>query len=151
MPGMLAFLKITRTTTKPVQVNEAASVELPRDASAMWSLMWDPASSAEIIGGEMGVTLPGSPRGLGEIQAFIRRTADGREGLLHEVVEFEPGRRAVTRSLAAGYPAYSTLTIESLGLTPAGSRRSFASTFLRAFLLSKCGRAAMAGRTSCAG
>jgi hypothetical protein len=115
MPGMLAFLKITRITTKPVQVTESASVELSRDAASMWTFMWDPASSTQISDFEIGVTLPGSPRGLGEIQAFIRHTAGGREGRLHEVVEFEPGRRAVTRSLAAAYPAYSALTIEPLG------------------------------------
>ncbi|MBG0561347.1 hypothetical protein [Actinoplanes aureus] len=113
---MPAFLKVIRTTTKPVQVKEAASVELRRDAAAMWSFMWDPASSVVIDETtEIGVTLPGSPHGVGEIQVFIQRTAGGRRGVLHEVVELEPGRRAVTRSLASAVPAFGALTIESLG------------------------------------
>ena len=97
---MPSFLTILRTTTKAVRVKEAGSIDLPRNAAVMWSFMWDPASSVEIDEeAEIGTTVPGSPRGLGEIQVVIRRTAQGREGVLHEVVELEPGRRAVTRSL----------------------------------------------------
>jgi hypothetical protein len=119
--GVRSRLRIVRTTAKPVQVKEAASVELPQDASAVWSFMWDPASTVKLFGTtEIAVTLPGSPPGLGEIQAFIERTTNGRVANLHEVVEFEPGRRAVTRSLVSAIPEYTTLTIEPLG--PASCR-----------------------------
>lgn len=114
MPG---FLRIIRTTTKPIQVREAASVELPREAAVMWSFMWDPASSIEFDETvETGVTLPGTPAAeVGEIQAFIRRTANGREASLIEVLELEPCRRAVTHSLTAWCSEYHVLTIEPLG------------------------------------
>ncbi|WP_328475265.1 hypothetical protein OHA21_18310 [Actinoplanes sp. NBC_00393] len=44
---MPAF-KVVRTTTKPVQVKEAASVELRQDAAAMWAFMWEPASTVAL-------------------------------------------------------------------------------------------------------
>jgi hypothetical protein len=121
MRNMRTRLKIVRTTAKPIQVKEAASVELPQDASAVWSFMWDPASSVKLFEMvEIGVTLPGSGQGIGEIQAFVERTPNGRAGNLHEVVEFEPARRAVTRELVSTYPQYSALTLEPLG--PASCR-----------------------------
>jgi hypothetical protein len=121
MRAMRTRLVIVRTTAKAIQVKEAASVELPQDASAVWSFMWDPASSVKLSETtEIGITLPGSPQGVGEIQAVIERTANGRTGNLHEVVEFEPGRYAVTRSLVSAYPSYGALTIEPLG--PASCR-----------------------------
>ncbi|MGE6955013.1 SRPBCC family protein [Staphylococcus capitis] len=111
-----SFLKILRVTTKPTHIKEAASVELPRDAATIWSFMWDPASSVKTEEStELGVTLPGTLQGLGEIQVFITRTADGRVGSLQEVVELDPGRRAVTRSLNSSYRTYGALTIEVLG------------------------------------
>ena len=83
--------------------------------------MWDPASSVEIDEEtEIGTTVLSSPRGLGEIQVVVRRTAQGREGVLHEVVELEPGRRAVTRSLVSLYPSFGALTVEPVG--PASCR-----------------------------
>ncbi|MCY1137160.1 SRPBCC family protein [Actinoplanes sp. Pm04-4] len=112
---MPALFKITRITTKPVQVREAASVELARDAEAVWSFMWDPASAVRLNDMESGVLLPSRPRGLGEIQVFIQRTSAGRVGHLHEVVKFEAGRYAQTRNLSSAYPAYGALTIDPLG------------------------------------
>ena len=107
--------RILRVTANPVRVKEAASVELPQGAPAVWSFMWDPASCVKLFETtEIGVTLPGSPKGVGEIQVTVDRTDHGRVGNLHEVVEVEPGRRAVTRSLVSGCPSWGALTIESL-------------------------------------
>jgi len=109
-------LRVVRTTAEPVQVRETASVELRQGASAVWAFMWDPASSVKLFETtDIGVTLPGIPQGVGEIQAFVERVENGRTGNLHEVVELERGRRAVTRSLASWYPSWSVLTIEPLG------------------------------------
>jgi hypothetical protein len=104
-----------RVTTKTVQVRETASVDLPRSAEAVFSFMWDPASSLELFDSmELARTLPGR-EGVGEIQAFVERTAAGRVGVLHEVLEFDPGRRAVTRSLAGLCPTWGALTVEAVG------------------------------------
>ncbi|MEU4419581.1 hypothetical protein AB0F81_03080 [Actinoplanes sp. NPDC024001] len=110
-------VKLVRTTAKPIQVSESATVELRWDAAAMWSYMWNPASSVELgEHTEVGLTLPGTSYGLGEIQVFLHRLPDGRrQASLIEVVEFEPGRRAVTRSLVSAVPNLSVLTIEPLG------------------------------------
>ncbi|UQU67583.1 SRPBCC family protein [Couchioplanes caeruleus] len=112
---MLAFLKITRTTTRASRVRETGSVELPQAAATMWSFLSDPASSTKLNQAELGVTLPGSPQGLGEIQVAVFGTGNGRHARVHEVVELEPGRRAVTRSLTTTFPAYSVLSIEPTG------------------------------------
>jgi hypothetical protein len=109
------FWKIMRTTARPIRVEETAAVELPRSATTMWSFIADPASTVEFDEStEVGVILPGSPSGLGEIQVFIQRTAGGRIGSLLEVIEFEPGRRAVTRTLDSPN-RYGTVTVEPLG------------------------------------
>lgn len=107
--------RLVKVTTKPVHVRETASVDLPQNAEAVFSFMWDPASSLHLNDAvEVAVALPGR-RGLGEIQAFVERTPNGRFGVLHEVVEFDPGRRAVTRSLVGVCPTWAALTVEPRG------------------------------------
>ncbi|EWM66702.1 MULTISPECIES: hypothetical protein [Micromonospora] len=102
-------------TTSAVQVREAATVDLPTSAEAAFGFMEDPASSVALHDStELGVTLPG-PKGVGEIQAFVDRSPGGRTGMMHEVVEVEPGRRAVTRNLTAGCPSGGVLTVVPLG------------------------------------
>ena len=104
-----------RVTTEPVRVRETATVDLPTSAEAAFGFLWDPASSVALHDSvERGVTLPG-PKGVGEIQAFVHRTPTGRMGVIHEVVEMEPGRRAVTRTLMVGCPSGGELTVVPLG------------------------------------
>lgn len=103
-----------RVTTRPVRVAEAATVDLPQSAEATFSFMWDPASSGELVDAEVAAALPGR-EGLGEIQAFVLPAPGGRVGLLHEVTELEPGRRAVTRGLGGWCPSGGALTVEALG------------------------------------
>jgi hypothetical protein len=104
-----------RVTTRPVQVREIAGVDLPRSAGAVFSYVWDPASSLELFDSmEVARTLPGRT-GVGEIQAFVEQTPAGRFGVLHEVREFDPGRRAVTRSLVGFCPTWGALTVEAVG------------------------------------
>ncbi|MDG4821691.1 SRPBCC family protein [Asanoa sp. WMMD1127] len=104
-----------RVTTEPVQVRETATVDLPRSADAVFSFMWDPASSLELFDAvEVAATLPGRT-GVGEFQAFVERTPAGRFGVLHEVVEFDPGRRAVIRSVVGVCPTWGALTVEPIG------------------------------------
>ncbi|MFI5930691.1 hypothetical protein [Actinoplanes sp. NPDC051494] len=91
-------------------------MELPRSAEVMWAFMASAASSVELQDDtESGVTLPGSPEGLGEIQVFIHQDGDVRWASAIEVVEFEAGRRAVTVGMGYELPAYVGLTIDPLG------------------------------------
>ncbi|MEV0713356.1 SRPBCC family protein [Asanoa sp. NPDC050611] len=102
-------------TTTAVHVKESATVELPRSADDVFSFMWDPASSLTLFEAvETAAVLPGR-QGIGEIQAFVERTPAGRIGVLHEVLEFDHGRRAVTRSLVGLCPTWGALTVEPLG------------------------------------
>jgi hypothetical protein len=146
MRGVPTFFKVIRTTTRPIRIEETASVELPRSAATMWTFIHDPSSSVQLDESmEVGAMLPGGPIGLGEIQVFIQRTATGRVGSLIEVIEFEPGRRAVTRTLSCPYNRYSTVTVEPLGPSrsrftqafradiPAGSPRSYARMYQAGF------------------
>jgi hypothetical protein len=113
---MLRTLKIMRVTASPIQVAESATVDLPQSAAVIWSFMADPASSTQLdLGVEAAFTLPGSPIGPGEIQVFLQRTPEGRHLEALEVIEFEPDRRAVTRTLTGTYPSFGILTVEPLG------------------------------------
>jgi hypothetical protein len=48
--------------------------------------------------------LPNSPRGLGEMQYTVRRDETGRRRVsVLEVVEYEPGRRAVIRNISSDF------------------------------------------------
>ena len=80
--------------------------------------MWDLAKQFALHGTvEMADTFPGTPvERVGEIQIFVNKDKDGRRwGSMLEVVELEPERRAVCRSLAEATPAWSVLTVEALG------------------------------------
>ncbi|MFI5897063.1 hypothetical protein ACIA5D_43935 [Actinoplanes sp. NPDC051513] len=106
-------MKIARVTAHPAQVTQVATVDLPRSAAVVWSFMAAPASATQLMEEvEAAVTFPGSPRGLGEIQVFLQRTATGRDIVAAEVIEYEEGRRAVTHSLGTTYPSYGVLTVE---------------------------------------
>lgn len=112
---MRTRLRMVRVTTRPVQVRETAAVDLPQSADAVWSFMWEPASCLKLFDtAEVAVSLPGG-EGIGEIQAFVERTAGGRVGVLHEVIELDHGRRAVTRSLVSWCPSWGAVTVEALG------------------------------------
>lgn len=92
------------TSTNEVVVTVSAQAAIPRPAGIVWEFVWDPASS--VLTGDnvvAGFTMPGTPVGeVGEVQvAVVRMTATGGlVGMLHEVVEVDPGRRAVMVSLS---------------------------------------------------
>ena len=106
---------LVKCTAEPVQVREEASVELPRPAADLWSWMWDASSSIDLLDAELAMRLPDTPRGLGEVQVVIHRREHHRIAYVHEIVHFEPERRAVTRSLVAGHPAGGELVIDPIG------------------------------------
>ena len=86
---------LVKCTAEPVHVREEASVEL--------------------LDAELATSLPGTPRGVGEVQVVIHDREHDRTAYVHEIVHFEPERRAVTRSLVAGYPTGGELQIDPIG------------------------------------
>jgi hypothetical protein len=72
--------------------------ELPHSCEVVWALI-KPAESAPILEPliRRGYHVPGTPLGLGERQAF--ESLDGTTAVF-EVVEYEPGRRAVTTQVS---------------------------------------------------
>lgn len=77
----------------------SASVDVDRPAHQVWAFIEDPASQVllrdDVIS---GVRMPGTPRGVGEVQAFVLQ-GDGLRGAMIEILEREPGARALTRHL----------------------------------------------------
>ena len=66
-------------------------------------MVWRPETSVLVSDDcVMAFSVPGTPhRQVGEIQCHVMRTVDGAQvGSLLEVVELDPGRRAVTVSLS---------------------------------------------------
>ena len=106
---------LVKLTAEPVQVREQASVELPKPASEMWSWIWDASSNVDLFDAALAVSLPGTPRGVGEVQVVIPRPEHNRIASVHEVVHLEPERRAVTRNLISGYPSGGELLVDSIG------------------------------------
>jgi hypothetical protein len=108
--------EIVSRSSGPVRVSESASVELRRSAPLVWAFMKDPISATVLSDSTvLGARVPGTPDGLGEIQAFVHQGDDGRRGSMLEVVAIEHGRRAVTRSLGSGFPGGGELVIVPRG------------------------------------
>ena len=106
---------IVKCSSEPVQLREEASVELPRPAAEIWSWMWDASSNIDLVEAELAMSLPGTPRGVGEVQVVIHRPEQNRLANILEVVHLEPERRAVTRSLVMGFPSGGELVIDPTG------------------------------------
>ncbi|HEY3558877.1 MAG TPA: SRPBCC family protein [Kribbella sp.] len=94
--------EVVRISATPVQIREAVAVELPHDPKAVWHFLEDPRSSIALSDRvSHAERLTGTPLGLGQVQLFIHHTNTGRAGSMLEVVAYEPGRRAVTRTLTS--------------------------------------------------
>src|SRR6476659_4201790 len=64
---------IVKCSSEPVQLREEASVELSRPAAEIWAWMWDASSNIDLFDAELAMSLPGTPRGVGEVQVVIHR------------------------------------------------------------------------------
>jgi Polyketide cyclase / dehydrase and lipid transport len=87
------------------------SVDIDAPVARVWSFIEDPANirvlQPEAVSACWLPHLPGSEGirvGVGAVQATLRRSAQGLAGFLIEVVEHEPGRRAVTKQLPTELP-----------------------------------------------
>jgi hypothetical protein len=98
-----------------VAVTAQAAIAAPADQ--VWTLAWDPATSVLTEEGTTrAFTVPGTPAGqVGEIQCHVQTLPGGAQvGMLTEVVELEPGRRAVTRSLTQPGPDRSITEVRPI-------------------------------------
>lgn len=85
-------------------MSASASVDVDRPAHEVWAFIEDPASQVRLRDDVIsGVRMPGTPRGVGEVQAFVLR-GDGLRGAMIEVLEWGPGARALTRQLGDDLP-----------------------------------------------
>lgn len=118
-----------RQALKPVE--ESAQVAIPLPANVVWDFVWR-AETAPLVSDNVvqAFTVPGTPIGeVGEIQCHIVRGEGGvLVGSLIEVVELDPGRRAVTRSLSTPEAAASTTEVIPAGETASVLRLSVAMT-----------------------
>lgn len=92
----------TQTST----ISAVVTVEVARPAAEVWAFIEDPASQAMLSEDVLsGVRMPGTPRGVGEVQAFVSQENGRLRGSMLEILEYEPGVRALTRDLRKDLPA----------------------------------------------
>lgn len=100
---------------RPLSVTER--IFIARPAEDVWAFV-QPAETSVFTDDRVvrAFTVPGTPVGdVGEIQCQVIRFQEGVIlGVLSEVVELDPGRRAVTRSLSHANESGSVTTVEPL-------------------------------------
>jgi hypothetical protein len=90
-------------------IKAVATVEVARPAAEVWAFIENPASQVLLKDDVLsGTRMPGTPRGVGEVQAFVTLEKGELRGSMIEVVEYEPGVRARTRDLRQDLPANVT-------------------------------------------
>ena len=108
---------LARLVVKPVELRESVTIVLPAPAAEVWDLLWDPAQAALLDPDhELGVGVPGTPvQDVGELRLMTSRDVDGRRTAhLIEVVDLEPGRRAITECTGCGHERGTILDVEAL-------------------------------------
>ena len=106
-PQAAAEPAIQPTSTPQTSTIEAVtSIEVGRPAAEVWAFIEDPASQPLLNDDVLsGARMPGMPRGVGEVQAFVSREDGTLRGSMIEILEYEPGVRAQTRDLRKDLPA----------------------------------------------
>ena len=95
-----------------VEVSE--QIVINRDPGFVWGLAWSPSTSVLLDEDVVrAFTVPGTPEGcLGEQQCTVVRQADGTQvATILEVVELDPGRRAVARNVSVAHLYRSTTLV----------------------------------------
>lgn len=95
-PSAVALLQRRRHPAQIARLQH--TVHLGWEADAIWALI-EPAENAPMLDDDIrrGYRVPGTPDGVGQQQAFERH--DGFT-IIIEVVEYQQGRRAVTRQVS---------------------------------------------------
>ena len=108
---------LAKLLVKPVELRESVTVVVAAPADEVWELMSDPAQNGVFDPDfELGVRVPGTPvQEVGELHLMTSRDAQGKRSVhLLEVVDLEPGRRAVTECTGCGHESGAILDIEPL-------------------------------------
>jgi hypothetical protein len=108
---------LAKLLVKPLELRESVTVVLPAPADEVWDLMWDPRNNSVFNPDhELGVHVPGTPlQEVGELQLLASKDAQGRRTVhLIEVVDIEPGRRAVTECTGCGHESGAVLDVVPL-------------------------------------
>lgn len=97
-------------------VDVPSCIEIAAAPATVWSFVHDPQTA--VLTGDgivQGFTMPGTPRGgVGERQCFVHLLADGSTHThMIEVVELDPGHRAVTIDLPDGGTRMTTTVVGS--------------------------------------
>lgn len=107
--------RLAPSVSDPQMITVSSQAAIPRPASEVWAFVHDPASSVLTIDNVVqGFTMPGTPVGeVGEVQVLVMRLPpSGRlVGILHEVVELDPGTRAVTQTLSWDEDQFATTEV----------------------------------------
>ena len=98
-------------------VKQSTSLVVTGDLASVWSRLEDPQTSVETDPTVLSAGRLGSARGLGEIQTFLHRRESGNKLLsAHEIIEYEPERRALAQGLAyLGHFTRAETAVEPLG------------------------------------
>lgn len=101
--------------TGPATVSLRESAYLPFPPAAVWAVLY-PAESASLINPDIvkGYRVPGTPKGIGEQQAFVDTAGNTT---VIEVIEYLPGQKAITRQVSPKPPVdtLSTWAVQSDG------------------------------------
>jgi hypothetical protein len=115
------LFQLWRWPARVVMVEE--SIDLPHSCETVWNLI-EPPENAPLCDPTVvrGYRVPGTPTGVGAQQAFVM--VDDSTAVI-EVVEFEPGRRAMTRVVSPPNPG-GERTIEAVDPIEGGCRYTIA-------------------------
>lgn len=96
---IFGFDKSRRTRPSHLGPIRSLPVDVDRPAAEVWTFLRDPQLTSRYrddVGS--AVTMPGAGEGVGEVRAFVYQRHGTDIGMFIEVVECEPGRRAVHRT-----------------------------------------------------
>lgn len=107
---------VVRVLKKPQPQEHSTSLLVHGDPPAVWRDLMEPETSLQTTPSVIAAGRWGAARGLGEVQCFMHRTADGSPALTaDEVIEYEHERRAVTQGLTHGLSGGSETTMKPVG------------------------------------
>ena len=97
---MFGLKKSRPESAHPTSIRLAFPVTIARPAPEVWALLRNPEHTVRYRDDVVSaVTMPNSGEGVGEVQAILYRQHGRFIGSFIEIVEYEPGRRAVHRNL----------------------------------------------------
>ena len=97
-----------------VRAESACHLDAPR--AKVWEALIEPDIQLRLDPQVIHAgTVPGTQRGVGEMQFCVRRTDEGTSASVLEVVELEEGHRAVVRAVSSLWAGGYEVTVSDLG------------------------------------